>query len=41
MGRSPRKESIAGDWIVNVKSPEEAREWPQRVPGPHGENAEE
>lgn len=34
------KEIVAGYWIINVKSEEEAREWARRVPAPHGENAE-
>ncbi len=29
------KELIAGYWIIQVKSPEEAREWAKRVPSPH------
>jgi hypothetical protein len=34
------KEVVAGYWIINVKSEEEAREWAKRVPAPHGDNAE-
>jgi hypothetical protein len=34
------KELIAGYWIIQVKSKEEAMEWAMRVPAPHGENAE-
>jgi hypothetical protein len=34
------KELIAGYWIIQVKSREEAIEWAMRVPAPHGENAE-
>lgn len=34
------KEIVAGYWIINVKSPEEAREWAKKVPAPHGENEE-
>lgn len=34
------KELIAGFWIIQVKSKEEAIEWAKRVPGPHGEDAE-
>jgi len=29
------KELIAGFWIINVKSPQEARDWAQRVPNPY------
>ena len=29
------KELIAGYWIIQVKSPEEAREWAKRAPSPH------
>ena len=29
------KELIAGYWIINVKSREEALEWAKRVPNPH------
>jgi hypothetical protein len=32
------KELIAGYWIIQVKSREEALEWARRVPAPHGEN---
>jgi hypothetical protein len=31
------KELIAGYWIINVKSKEEAIEWAKRVPNPAGE----
>jgi hypothetical protein len=31
------KELIAGYWIIQVKSREEALEWAKRVPCPHGE----
>jgi len=34
------KELIAGYWIINVKSKEEAIEWAKRVPNPHGEDQE-
>jgi hypothetical protein len=34
------KELIAGYWIIQVKSKEEAIEWAMRAPAPHGENAE-
>lgn len=34
------KELIAGYWIIQVKSKEEAIEWAKRAPAPHGENAE-
>jgi hypothetical protein len=34
------KELIAGYWIINVKSKEEAIEWAKRVPNPHGEGQE-
>jgi hypothetical protein len=34
------KEIIAGYWVINVKSREEALEWAKKVPAPHGENAE-
>jgi hypothetical protein len=34
------KELIAGYWIIQVKSKEEAIEWALRAPAPHGENAE-
>jgi hypothetical protein len=32
------KELIAGYWIIQVNSKEEAMEWAKRVPAPHGEN---
>src|ERR1700693_1800267 len=34
------KELIAGYWIINVKSREEAIEWAKRVPNPHGAGQE-
>jgi hypothetical protein len=34
------KELIAGYWIINVKSREEAIEWAKRVPNPQGEGRE-
>jgi hypothetical protein len=34
------KELIAGYWIIQVKSKEEAIEWAKRVPAPHGEGRE-
>jgi hypothetical protein len=34
------KELIAGFWLIQVKSKEEAIEWAKRVPAPHGEGAE-
>jgi hypothetical protein len=34
------KELIAGFWIIQVKSREEAIEWAKRVPAPHGEGKE-
>jgi hypothetical protein len=34
------KELIAGYWLIQVKSREEALEWAKRVPAPHGEGAE-
>jgi hypothetical protein len=34
------KELIAGYWIINVKSRQEAIEWAKRVPNPHGAGAE-
>jgi hypothetical protein len=37
---SETKELIAGYWIIQVKSREEAIEWAKRVPAPHGENVE-
>ena len=33
------KELIAGFWLIQVKSREEAIEWAKRSPAPHGENA--
>jgi len=37
---SETKELIAGYWIIQVKSREEAIEWAQRAPAPHGEGEE-
>ena len=34
------KELIAGYWLIQVKSKEEAIEWTKRCPCPHGEAAE-
>ena len=34
------KELIAGFWIWNVKSKQEAIDWVQRMPNPHGEDTE-
>lgn len=34
------KELIAGFWIIQVKSKEEAIEWAKRVPAPHGKGEE-
>jgi hypothetical protein len=34
------KELIAGYWLIQVKSREEAIEWAKRAPNPHGEGAE-
>jgi hypothetical protein len=34
------KELIAGYWIIQVKSREEAIEWAKRAPAPHGPNQE-
>lgn len=34
------RELIAGYWIIQVKSREEAIEWAKRAPAPHGEHAE-
>src|SRR2546425_1609896 len=34
------KELIAGFWLIQVKSKEEAIEWAKRVPAPHGEGAQ-
>jgi YCII-related domain len=31
---------IAGYWLIQVKSKEEAIEWAKRAPAPHGEGAE-
>jgi hypothetical protein len=31
---------IAGYWLIQVKSKEEAIEWAKRAPAPHGEEAE-
>jgi len=34
------KELIAGYWVIQVTSKEEAIEWARRVPAPHGEGQE-
>ena len=34
------KELIAGYWLIQVKSKEEALEWAMRAPAPHGEGAD-
>jgi hypothetical protein len=34
------KELIAGYWIINVKSKQEAIDWAKRVPNPHGPGQE-
>jgi hypothetical protein len=34
------KELVAGYWIINVKSRQEAIDWALRVPAPHGEGEE-
>jgi hypothetical protein len=34
------KDLIAGYWIINVKSRQEAIDWALRAPAPHGEGAE-
>ena len=34
------KELIAGFWLIDVKSREEAIAWARRSPSPHGENVE-
>jgi hypothetical protein len=34
------KELVAGYWIINVKSRQEAVEWAKRVPAPHGPSQE-
>ncbi len=34
------KELIAGFWIINVKSRQEAVDWARKVPAPHGSNEE-
>jgi hypothetical protein len=34
------KELIAGYWLIQVKSKEEAIDWAKRAPSPHGEGAE-
>ena len=34
------KELIAGYWLIQVKSKEEAIEWARRAPAPHGEGKE-
>jgi hypothetical protein len=37
---SEAKELIAGYWIIQVKSREQAIEWAKRAPAPHGPNQE-
>ena len=34
------RELIAGYWVINVKSRQEAVDWAKRVPAPHGPNEE-
>ena len=34
------RELVAGYWIINVKSRQEAAEWAKRVPPPHGPSEE-
>ena len=34
------KELIAGYWVINVKSRQEAIEWAKRCPNPHGSSGE-
>ena len=34
------KELIAGYWVIQVKSREEAVEWAKRIPAPHGVDSE-
>jgi hypothetical protein len=34
------KEVVAGYWIIQVKSREEAMEWAKRAPAPHGDSAD-
>ena len=34
------KELIAGYWIINVKSKQEAIDWALKAPNPHGDGAE-
>jgi hypothetical protein len=34
------KELIAGYWLIQVKSKDEAIEWAQRCPAPHGDHVE-
>lgn len=34
------KDLIAGYWLIQVKSKDEALEWAKRVPAPHGEGRE-
>src|SRR5882724_9358949 len=34
------KELVAGYWLIQVKSREEAIEWAKRTPAPHGEGTE-
>jgi hypothetical protein len=36
----PPHNLIAGYWLIQVKSKEEAIEWAKRAPAPHGEGAE-
>jgi hypothetical protein len=37
---SETKELIAGFWLIQVNSKEEAIEWVKRIPNPHGEETE-
>jgi len=37
---SETKELVAGYWVINVKSREEAINWAKRVPAPYGPNEE-
>jgi hypothetical protein len=37
---SEAKELVAGYWLIQVKSREEAIQWAMRAPAPHGEGAE-
>ncbi len=34
------KELIAGYWLIQVKSRQEAVEWAKRIPAPHGKDAD-